>query len=148
MSVVEEALPTGADGTCTFGIHPRRDYLVSNQTPKVIRVCDGRGDELVLSPLSKRVVCGHRLVAFEQSMRLLRQRHQLGVRDYTKPKQLCGVSVMLSGLAFLVAVGVAIDVVRYGTLLTWEALAALAVTVAVIIYVVLKARRVEADRLD
>ena len=67
--------------------------------------------------------------------------------DYTKPKQLCGVSVMLSGLAFLVAVVVAIDVVRYGTLLTWEALAALVVTVAVIVYVVLKARRVEADRL-
>jgi hypothetical protein len=134
-------------GTCGFAIDRRRRYLLHNQTPKVIKVRDGHGGELVLSPLSERVVCGQRLESFAANLRPLRERHELGVRIYRKPPRTSDVSLAMGLLALVVAIVVVFDVLRDGTLLTWEALGALVLSAAVIFRVLRKARKAEAARL-
>ncbi len=122
--------------------------MLSNETPRVIKVHDASGDELVLSPLSKRVVCGQLLQPFAQTMRPLCQRHQLGVRLYKPSPRMSDLSVLSAAVALLVAVVVIFDVLRYGTLVRWEGLVALALTVALVTWVIVRAKTTERARVQ
>ena len=53
-----------AEPACGFGIDPTNRYLLHNETPKRIKVRNEAGGQLVLPPLSERVMCGERLAPF------------------------------------------------------------------------------------
>lgn len=109
---------------CSFVIDATKRYLVHNRTPRRILITHERYGNVSLAPLATRVLGGERLAPFQDDMRVLRQRHQLRVREYTGPSR----SHPLQILVWVVVVGL-LGVVVYdglvrGTLVTWEAAAA------------------------
>src|SRR5918995_7024445 len=74
------------DDTFAIDPGPTKRYLLHNRTPRQIRIIDDRYGEVVLPPLAQRVIAGARLAPFADQLRLLRQRHQLRVRDYSRPR--------------------------------------------------------------
>jgi hypothetical protein len=115
-------------GPCGFEIDRKGRYLVHNQTPKLIKIRSAEGDELELSPLSERLICGYRLRPFTAQLRRLRQRHELRLRVYPDPQEKGRFSVALLGLAALMTGVVMFDILQKGTLFTWEALTAAGLT--------------------
>jgi hypothetical protein len=135
----------------TFRIRPDKPYLVHNRTPRPICVAGGdHGEhgEFVLSPLAQRVVKGARLAPFEDQLRLLRQRHQLRVREVRKespPGVLGPVTVVL--LLVLATATLAYDGIVLGTLVRWEAAVALTGIIALVVVLVGRAGHRERARV-
>ena len=86
----------------TFAIDPCERYLLHNRTPRWIRIVNRAGDEIILAPLSQRVIVGARLCPFQPELRLLRQRHQLRVREYRPTHRVWSVVTMVMWLSVAV----------------------------------------------
>jgi hypothetical protein len=109
----------------SFAVDSNRRYLLHNRTPQRITVVSDGYGELTLSPLAQRVVHGQRLAPFEDRLRPLRQRHQLRVREYTKPGRSTSLLVLVWTAVLGLAGVVGFDVLVHGTLVRPEALATL-----------------------
>ena len=140
--------PAVSERTCSFKIDPKKRYLLHNETPKRIKVRNADGGQLVLSPLSQRVMCGRRLEPFGSFLRPLRQRHQLGVRVYREPLRSSRLAVALVWMVALLTVVVVADILRVGTLLTREAIAVFCVTIVLSVLVLRNASGREKARRD
>ena len=116
----------------SFAIDPTKQYLVHNRTPKRIEIADDAYGVVTLAPLAARVFGGERLAPFQDHMRPYRQRHQLRIREYTGQTRSHPVQLLVwVALIVLLMIGV-YDALVLGTLVTWEAAAAVAAFLLVI----------------
>jgi hypothetical protein len=97
--------------TQSFAIDRRRRYLLHNRTPKRICIVKEGFGEVVLPPLSQRVITGARLYPFTNHLRLLRQRHQLRVREYQRAHRVSRLLTTVVWLAVAVLATVAVHAV-------------------------------------
>lgn len=141
-----------AENEDSFRIERDRRYVVQNRTPRRIEITHDLCGQLRLPPLAQRVIDGHRLSAFQEPLRRLRQRHEVRVRAYIPPASTWGAGLTwLGGLAVLL---IAWGVIGYGTLLRWQigagtlVLAGLALVVLLVSTQVERRRRSQERRAD
>jgi hypothetical protein len=142
---IDDSSPT-RDGSCGCGIDEEKRYAIHNQTPMRIKVHSSDGGEIELPPLAERVICGYRVKEFSAPLWRLRQRHQVRLRPYPDPQRKVRFSVALGWLTVLLAGVVVFDILQKGTLFTWEALSAAALTAIVAALVLHDASTRETDR--
>jgi hypothetical protein len=133
----------------SFRVDCESRYLLNNQTPYLIRIRhdDPEYGELVLPPFAQRVIKGARLLPFEPSIRLHRQRHEIFVRKYKEHISVVATLIWLAWIAVLALLGITIfDLLNHGSVARPEFYGGAAVTLAIAALVLLVAAVRESRR--